>query len=150
MKDALEVAGVSADVVDKVSDGIGVAVITAGQLSAESPELAVLAGIITDAANIAFVDASTSVFYVGAGFVVAGLVFAITLVPRKMRSEQAVLQEAPAAGPEEAQPTMLPEPVRSLVARVLICAFCAVCGRVVGQGRCLCQPSPAPESAGAD
>ena len=146
VKDALEDTGVSSGVVDQVSDGIGVAVITAGQLAAESPKLA---GIVTDAANVAFVDAITSVFYVGAGFVVASIFFAITLVPRKMRSEQAVL-EAPADAIEEAQPTKLPEPVRSRFARILICAFAAACGRVVGQGRCRCQPSPAPESAGVD
>ena len=151
VKVALEGTGVSADVVDKVSDGIGVAVITAGQLAAESPQLA---GIVTEAANVAFVDAITSVFYVGAGFVVAAVLIAITLVPSKMRSEQAVLEAPagalPAAALEEAEPTTLPEPVRSRIARVLICAFAAVCGRVVGQGRCRCHPSPAAESAGAD
>ena len=126
----------SAGVVDTVSEGIGVAVITVGQLSAESPELA---GIITNASNIAFVDAMTSVFYVGAGFVVAAVLFAITLVPSKMRSQQAVLEDVPADALEEAQP-----------ARLLICCCAASCGRVVGQGRCLCHPSPAPVSAGAD
>ena len=146
VKDALEGTGVSAGLVDTVSEGIGVAVITAGELATESPELA---GIITNAANTAFVDAFTGAFYVGAGFVVASIFFAITLVPRKMRSEQAVL-EAPADALEEAQPTTLPEPVRSRFARILICAFAAACGRVVGQSRCRCQPSPAPESAGVD
>ena len=152
VKDALEGTAVSPGVVDKVSEGIGVAVITAGQLAAESPQLA---GIVTNAANTAFVDSITSVFYVGAGFVVAAVLFAVTLVPTKMRSQQAVLEEAPAealpaAALEEAQPTTLPEPVRSRFARLLICAFAAVCGRVVGQGRCRCHPSPAAESAGAD
>ncbi len=147
VKDALEGTGVSAGVVDRVSDGIGVAVITAGQLAAESPQLA---GIVTDAANVAFVDAITSVFYVGAGFVVAAVLFAITLVPRKMRTQQAVLEQAPAEAPEEAEPATLPEPVTSAVARALIVACAAAGGRVVGQGRCLCQPSPVPESAGAD
>ena len=88
VKDALEGTAVSPGVVDKVSEGIGVAAVTAGQLSAEFPELA---GIITNAANTAFVDSITSVFYVGAGFVVAAVLFAVTLVPTKMRSEQAVL-----------------------------------------------------------
>ena len=40
VKDALVGTEVPAGVVDRLSDGIGVAVITAGQLSAESPELA--------------------------------------------------------------------------------------------------------------
>ena len=92
VKDALEGTEVSAGVVDKVSEGIGVAAVTAGQLAAESPQLA---SVVTDAANVAFVDAITSVFYVGAGFVVAAVLCAITLVPRKMRSEQAVLQAPP-------------------------------------------------------
>ena len=58
VKDALVGTEVPAGVVDRVSDGIGVSVITAGQLSAESPELA---GIITNAANTAFVDSITSI-----------------------------------------------------------------------------------------
>ena len=143
VKDALEGTGVSAGVVDRVSEGIGVAVVTAGQLAAESPRLA---GIVTDAANVEFVDSITTVFYVGAGFVVAALLFAVTLVPRKMRSEQAVL-EAPADALKERRQLMLPEPVRSRFSRALCCAFAAVCGRVVGQGRCRCQPSPALEYA---
>ena len=146
VKDALVGTEVPAAVVDRVSEGIGVAVITAGELASESPELA---AIVTGAANIAFVDAFTTAFYVGAGFVGAAVLFALTLVPSKMRSQQAVL-EAPADAPEEAQPTTLPEPVGSVVARALIAACAAAGGRVVGQGRCLCQPSPAPESAGAD
>ena len=140
VKDALAGTEVPAAVVDRLSEGIGVAVITAGEL----PELA---GVITNAANTAFVDAFTSAFYVGAAFVGAALLFAVTLVPRKMRSEQAVL-EAPADAPEEAQPAKLPEPVSSPVARALILACAAAGGRVVG--RCLCQPSPASEAAGAD
>ena len=87
-------------------------------------------------------------FYVGAGFVSAALLFALTLVPRKMRLEQAVL-EAPADLPKEAEPATLPEPVRSRIPSALICAFAEVCGRVVGQGRCQSRPSPAPGSAGA-
>ena len=148
VKDALVGTGVSAGVVDKVSDGIGVAVITAGQLATESPQLA---GIVTNAANVAFVDAITTVFYVGAAFIGAALLFAVVLVPMKMRSEQAVL-EAPTEALEEAEPTTLPEPVRSRIARGLICAFAAACGRVVGQGRCHCHPHPhrVPEPAGAD
>jgi len=140
VKDALAGTEVPVGVVDKVSDGIGVAVITAGELSPE------LAGIVTTAANIAFVDAFTTAFYVGAGFVGAGVVFALTLVPRKMRAQQAVL-EAPADAPEETVPATLPEPVSSPVARAFILACAAAGGRVVGQGRCLCQPSPTPGSA---
>ena len=146
VKDALAGTEVLPGTVDKVSDGIGVAVITAGDLATVSPELA---AIVTAAANTAYVDAFTTAFYVGAGFVGAAFLFALTLVPRKMRSEQAVL-EAPADAPEEAQPTTLPEPVRSRVVRAMICAFAAVCGRVVGQGHCLCQPSPTPVSASVD
>ena len=129
LKDALVVTQVPVDVVDKVSDGIGVAVITAGGLAADSPALA---GIITNAANTAFVDAITSVFYVGAGFVVLAVLCAITLVPRKMRAEQAVL-EVPAEALEERQPLMLPQPVRSRIARALICALAAACGEWLGR-----------------
>ena len=146
VQNALEGAGVSAAVVDTVSEGIGVAVITAGGLAAASPELA---ATITDAANIAFVDAITTVFYVGAGFVGAAVLFALTLVPRKMRAQQAVL-ETPTDAPEEAGPATLPEPVSSAVARAFFLACAAAGGRVVGQGRCLCQPSPDPESVGVD
>ncbi len=105
-------------------------------------------------ANIAFVDAITSVFYVGAGFVVAAVLFAITLVPRKMRSEQAVLEApadaVPADESEEAEPTTLPEPVKSLIARALICCCAAATGRCVGQGRCRCHPSHVLEHAGGN
>ena len=131
VKAALADTPVPADVVDKVAD---------------SP---VLASTITNAANTAFVDSITSVFYVGAGFVVAAVLFAITLVPTKMRAEQAVL-EVPPDVLEEGRPIMLPEPVRSRIVRALICAFCAVCGRVVGQGRCRCHQSPALEYASGD
>ena len=76
------------------------------------------------------------------------------MVPNKMRSEQAVLEEPaealPAGELEEAEPATLPEPVRSRVARLLICAAAAVCGRCVGQGRCRCEPSPDLEYAGGD
>ena len=143
VKDALVGTELSAAMVERVSEGIGVAVITAGTLAPE------LAGVVTGAANIAFVDAITTVFYVGAGFVGAAVLFAVTLVPSKMRSEQAVLEE-PAGAPEEAQPTTLPEPVSSVIGRAFIAACAAAGGRVVGQGRCLCQPSPDPESVGVD
>ena len=143
VKDALEGTGASAVVIDKVSEGIGLAAVTSAQLADASPRLA---GIVTDAANLAFVDAITSVFYVGAGFVVVALLCAVTLVPRKMRSEQAVL-EVPVEALEERRPIMLPQPVRSRIVRALICAVAAACGRVVGQGRCRCHPSPALEYA---
>ena len=75
----------------------------------------------------------------------AAVLFAFTLVHRRKGTQQAVL-EAPA----EEQPTTLPEPVHSRIARALICACAAAGGRVVGQGRCLCQPSPALVSAAGD
>ena len=78
-----ELAGVaSAEVVESVSDGIGVATLVAAELRSDGD--AVLA-----AASIAFVDAIALGFIVGIVFMVLAAVVAAALLPRHMREDQA-------------------------------------------------------------
>ena len=79
-----ELAGVaSAEVVEAVSDGVGVATLVAADLPADVGA-AVLAG-----ASAAFVDAIAVGFILGIVFMVLAAIVAATLVPRRMRAEQA-------------------------------------------------------------
>ena len=82
---------VPARIVEDVSEGIGVAVVTARDLPATQ------ATVVLDAANTAFVEAISAGFYIGAGFIGAALLVAVTMVPGKMRTHQAVEEEAVAA-----------------------------------------------------
>jgi MFS transporter, DHA2 family, integral membrane protein len=74
------------DVVELAREGVGVASIVARSL----PENAGLA--LTEAANIAFVDAMTSGFALSAAVILASVVVAFTLIPRRMRETQAGLE----------------------------------------------------------
>ncbi|GMQ98714.1 MAG: MFS transporter [Acidimicrobiia bacterium] len=74
------------DVVELAREGVGVASIVARSL----PENAGLA--LTEAANIAFVDAMTSGFALSAVVILASVVVAFTLIPRRMRATQAGLE----------------------------------------------------------
>jgi len=77
-------SGLPDQVVGVVEEGVGVAGVVAEQLPGAA------GGALVDAANLAFVDAMTTGFFVSAVFVALAAVVAITLIPTRMREEQAV------------------------------------------------------------
>ena len=68
--------------VETVGQGIGVAAVAAQTLPAD------LAVVVTEAANLAFVDAFTSGLYVSAAFMVAATLVGLLLIPWRMRTHQ--------------------------------------------------------------
>ena len=68
--------------VETVGQGIGVAAVAAQTLPAD------LAVVVTDAANLAFVDAFTSGLFVSAAFMVAATLVGLLLIPWRMRTDQ--------------------------------------------------------------
>ena len=91
-----------AEVVEVASESIGVANVAAQGLPAD------VGLALTEAANTAFVDAMTGGFVVSAIILLASVVIAFTLVPRRMRSVQAEAEST-------ADPTLhaLPDPARA-------------------------------------
>lgn len=77
-------------VVETVSEGIGATEAAVKSLEAGT------AGLVTNVANTAFVDAFTTGFYISAGFVGLALMIAITSVPWKMRERQVETEPLPA------------------------------------------------------
>jgi hypothetical protein len=71
------------EVVGVVEQGVGVAGVVAQQLPAEA------GNALVDTANLAFVEAMTTGFFVSAVFVALAAVVAVTLIPTKMREVQA-------------------------------------------------------------
>jgi Na+/melibiose symporter-like transporter len=68
--------------VETVGQGIGVAAVAAQTLPAD------LAAVVTDAANLAFVDAFTSGLFVSAAFMVVATLVGLLLIPWRMRTDQ--------------------------------------------------------------
>ena len=83
--------------VETVGQGIGVAAVAAQTLPAD------LAAVVTEAANLAFVDAFTSGLYVSAAFMVAATLVGLLLIPWRMRTHQMEHDEigVPQGTPEE-------------------------------------------------
>jgi EmrB/QacA subfamily drug resistance transporter len=73
---------VSDSVVESVGQGIGVSAVAAQALPAD------LAAVVTDAANLAFVDAFTTGLFVSAGFMMVATLASILLIPWRMRTRQ--------------------------------------------------------------
>jgi EmrB/QacA subfamily drug resistance transporter len=80
---------VSPQVLELARDGVGVATLAASQLPAE------LAATVTATANLAFVDAMTNGFVVSAAILVATLGVVLTMIPTRMRQDQATAEEIP-------------------------------------------------------
>ncbi len=78
-----QLVGVPADVAELASESVGVAAITAQQLPGE------LGAGVLEAANEAFVSAMTTGFQISAVILLGAVVIAFTLIPRRMRIEQA-------------------------------------------------------------
>lgn len=76
-------AGIPEQAADFVEEGVGAAGIVASQLPAPAGEALIIA------ANSAFIDAVTSGFFVSALFVALAAVVAVTMIPNKMREDQA-------------------------------------------------------------
>jgi EmrB/QacA subfamily drug resistance transporter len=76
-------AGVPAEIAELAGESVGVAAITAQQLPGE------LGADVLAAANTAFVDAMTTGFQISAAILLAAVVIAFTLIPRRMRTTQA-------------------------------------------------------------
>ena len=83
--------------VETVGQGIGVAAVAAQTLPAD------LAAVVTDAANLAFVDAFTSGLFISAAFMVAATLVGLLLIPWRMRTHQMEHDElgVPQGTPEE-------------------------------------------------
>ena len=93
--------GLPTDVAELAREGVGVAAITAQQLPTE------LATNVLTVANGAFVDAMTTGFQISAIILLGAVVIAFTLIPNRMRTDQASTDDRvsiPALGPE-----LLPE-----------------------------------------
>ena len=71
--------------VETVGQGIGVAAVAAVAAQTLPADLAV---VVTEAANLAFVDAFTSGLYVSAAFMVAATLVGLLLIPWRMRTHQ--------------------------------------------------------------
>ena len=76
-------AGLPPEVAEIVEEGVGAAGVVASQLPGTS------GAALIDAANLAFVDAMTTGFYVSAGFVALSAVVALTMIPTRIREIQA-------------------------------------------------------------
>jgi EmrB/QacA subfamily drug resistance transporter len=88
------------EIVDLAGEGIGVASVAAANLPGE------LGATVVSEANDAFIDAMTTGFQISAVILVSAVVIAFTLIPRRMRSEQATNQEPASDGLGSA----IPEP----------------------------------------
>ncbi len=98
---------VPAEVLEQTRDGVGVATLAASQLPAE------LATTVTATANLAFVDAMTNGFVVSAAILLATLGVVLTMIPTRMRQDQATAVESPATPAIElAGGELQPVPVR--------------------------------------
>lgn len=97
-------AGVPAEVADLASESIGVAAITAQQLPAD------LGATVLAAANNAFVEAMTTGFQISAAILLGAVVIAFTLIPRRMRTEQAGAAEEGTTDQPLGTDPLLPEP----------------------------------------
>ena len=75
------------EIVELAGEGIGVASVAAADLPGE------LGATVVSAANEAFIDAMTTGFQISAVILVSAIVIAFTLIPRRMRAEQATDQE---------------------------------------------------------
>ena len=94
------------EVLEASREGIGVATLTASRLPAE------LASTVTSTANLAFVDAMTSGFFVSAAILFGTLAVALTMVPTRLRETQATDEELEAGTPViELAPGSQPVPV---------------------------------------
>ncbi|GMQ94552.1 MAG: MFS transporter [Acidimicrobiia bacterium] len=99
INDAIE-GTLPADVVELAREGVGVASVIARSLPED------LAVALTEASNVAFVDAMTTGFAMSAVVLLGAVVVAFTLIPRSMRESQAVLE------PDDGSPS--PQPVDAL------------------------------------
>jgi EmrB/QacA subfamily drug resistance transporter len=88
--------------VELAGENVGVAAASARSLPAD------VAATVTGAANGAFVDAMTAGFALSAVILIGAVVVALTLVPRRMRTVQAVVE-----GPQDPEPGSEPERERS-------------------------------------
>jgi len=89
--------GLPTEVAELAREGVGVAAITAQQLPTE------LATNVLAAANGAFVDAMTTGFQISAVILLGAVVIAFTLIPNRMRTDQARADDRapiPSIGPE--------------------------------------------------
>jgi EmrB/QacA subfamily drug resistance transporter len=85
------------EIVELAGEGIGVAAVAAANLPDD------VAAVVVGAANDAFMDAMTTGFYISAAVLLSAVVIAFTLIPRRMRAEQASEQDTPIT-------QLLPEP----------------------------------------
>ncbi len=85
ISDAL--VGLPADVAELAGESVGVAALTAQQLPAE------LGASVLEAANSAFVDAMTTGFQISAVILLMAVVIAFTLIPTRMRTSQATVED---------------------------------------------------------
>jgi len=91
IEDAL--VGLPVDVSELAGESVGVAAIAAQQLPPE------MGASILEAANTAFVDAMITGFQISAVILMIAVVIALTLIPTKMRTAQArIEEEVPLAG----------------------------------------------------
>ena len=99
---------VPAEVLELARDGVGVATLAAGQLPAD------LAATVTATANLAFVDAMTSGFIVSAAILIATLGVVLTMIPVRMRQDQATADQSLRPDPPviELSGELQPVPVR--------------------------------------
>jgi len=95
-------AGLPADVVGFVEEGVGLAGVLAEQLPVQAGTA------LVDAANLAFVDAMTIGFFVSAIFVGLAAVVALTLIPKQMRQTQAVIDDEQVGGLYDLEPALDP------------------------------------------
>lgn len=77
------------EIVELAGEGIGVATVVAASLPED------VAAVVIDTANQAFMDAMTTGFYISAGVLLSAVVIAFTLIPMRMRTEQASDQVTP-------------------------------------------------------
>jgi len=89
-------------IVGVVEQGVGVAGVVAEQLPAQA------GAALIDAANLAFVDAMTTGFFVSAVFVGLAAVVAVTLIPNRMRQVQAQGEGGIAAEIVDLEPALDP------------------------------------------
>ena len=91
-----------AEVIEAARESVGVATITAAQLSPE------LASTVTAAVNQSFTDAIGAGFIVSIAFLIGGLAIAALMLPNRMRETQAVAAPALQPAIAEAPPSMAP------------------------------------------
>jgi Na+/melibiose symporter-like transporter len=99
---------VPARVVDVASEGIGVV-----HVAANSIEPAVAQQVVAGA-NRAFVDAMTTGFWISVGFIVVGLATSLFLLPKQVRSEQALRTADEMGDLSDEFPTFAPVPIAVL------------------------------------